>query len=608
MNHRMFNSVNIVRSLIALAAILVSAWSQWAPVTPGSLFADEWLRDHFVRLHASARPESRIVIVDIDEASLASAGPWPWPRTRIADVIDALLHDYGARGVALDMVLPEPADSEGDSRLAELARTKPLVLAQALDYVERPAPLRIGLLSGGRAAEKNGGLPAAGGYVANHAKLGNPRHTGNIGFVPDSDGAIRRLPLFTYFDGKVYPTLSLALLQCCTGLPVQAPSQDNAWQRIPFTQDFSSYTVVSATDILNLKVPVPAIAGKLVLIGSSSLGLADSVATPLTPNTSGVLVHAAMLTAHLDQYDGNAPQAWPGKWLAFVFSVCVILISIITLPRLSALLNAALLLGSSGIWIISAYWIAPHDGNFSTTGPLIPFLLLLAVAIPYHWQLTQRKSRELLDTLNHYVAPVVVNEILSSGLKDPLAPRQDFMTTLVADMEGYTKHVEGLPLDEAASLTREFLDCLTQPVLDCRGTLDKYTGDGLVAFWGAPIRDEDHADRALDAAQQMLLAVGALNQSRERAGKPALRVRIGIESGMAMSGDFGSSSRSIYTAVGDSVNTASRLQESARNYPCDIIVGPGAAQSVKRHRLVSLGSLQLRGKQNPTELFTPGPD
>jgi adenylate cyclase len=374
---------------------------------------------------------------------------------------------------------------------------------------------------------------------------------------------------------------------------------------VPFSRDFSTYTVIPASDILNLRVPVSLTAGKLVLVGSSSLGLADSVATPLLSNTSGMLVHAAMLTSLLDQSEGRAPHPWPGSLLAFVFSAIVILVSTYALPRLSAIVNSVLLLTASAAWIVFAYWIAPHDGSFTTTGPLVSFLLLLAVAIPYHWHLSQRRSRKLLDTLNHYVAPVIVNEILSSGLKDPLAPRQHYMTTLVADMEGYTKHIEGLPLDEAASLTRQFLDCLTQPVLDCRGTLDKYTGDGLVAFWGAPIRDVDHADLALDAALQMANAVKSLNESRSLAGKPPMRVRIGIESGDAMSGDFGSSSRSIYTAVGDSVNTASRLQEAARDYPHDIIVGQGAAQIIKRHQLMSLGKLQLRGKQNPTELFTP---
>lgn len=603
MNRPVFDSTRITQGLIALAAILVSAWLQWTHIPADSLFADEWLRDQFARSQASSQPESRIVIVDIDESSLADAGPWPWPRARLADLVEALLHDYGAKGVALDMVLPEPADAEGDARLAALARSERLVLAQALDYVDRAAPLRIGALSGGKAASTNLDVPAASGHIANHAQLGGP-HTGNIGFVPDNDGVIRRLPLYSWFEGRVYPSLSVALLECCSDRAVPPPSQVPQWQRVPFSRDFSSYTVIPASDILNLRVPVSMTAGKLVLVGSSSLGLADSVATPLLSNTSGVLVHAAMLTSLLDRSEGRAPHPWPGSLLAFLFSAVVILVSIYALPRISAILNAVLLLAASAAWIALAYRIAPHDGSFTTTGPLVSFLLLLTVAIPYHWHLSQRKSRKLLDTLNHYVAPVIVNEILSSGLKDPLAPRQQYMTTLVADMEGYTKHIEGLPLDEAASLTRQFLNCLTQPVLACRGTLDKYTGDGLVAFWGAPIKDVDHADLAIDAAVQMVQALKSLNESRAKDGKPPLRVRIGIESGDAMSGDFGSSSRSIYTAVGDSVNTASRLEDVARSLPYDIMIGPGTARSVKRHELFLIGELPLKGKQNATKVFT----
>jgi len=604
MTRPVFNSTSITQGLIALAAILVSAWLQWAHIPADSLFANEWLRDQFARSQASSQPESRIVIIDIDESSLADTGPWPWPRARLADLVEALLHDYGAKGVALDMVLPEPTDAAGDARLAGLARTEHLVLAQALDYVDRAAPLRIGTLSGGKAAGTNRDVPAASGYIANHAQLGNPPHTGNIGFVPDNDGVIRRLPLYSGFEGRIYPSLSIALLQCCSDRAVPPSSQATQWQRVPFSRDFSAYTVVPASDILNLRIPVSLIAGKLVLVGSSSLGLADSVATPLLSNTSGVLVHAAMLTSLLDQSEGRAPHPWPGSLLAFLFSAIVILVSTYALPRLSAILNAALLLTASAAWIALAYRIAPHDGSFTTTGPLVSFLLLLAVAIPYHWHLSQRRSRKLLDTLNHYVAPVIVNEILSSGLKDPLAPRQHHMTTLVADMEGYTKHISGLPLDEAASLTRQFLECLTQPVLACRGTLDKYTGDGLVAFWGAPIKDMDHADLAIDAALQMVQALQSLNESRTKDGKPPLRVRIGIESGDAMSGDFGSSSRSIYTAVGDSVNTASRLEDVARSLPYDIMIGPGTAQSIKRHELFLIGELPLKGKQNATKVFT----
>jgi adenylate cyclase len=158
-------------------------------------------------------------------------------------------------------------------------------------------------------------------------------------------------------------------------------------------------------------------------------------------------------------------------------------------------------------------------------------------------------------------------------------------------------------MHEAVQLTRDFLDCLTRPVLEKGGTLDKYTGDGLVAFWGAPLPLAEHADLALDAAQQIILEVQRLSLARQLDGKPPLRVRIGIESGVAMAGDFGSSSRSIYTAVGDSVNTASRLQVLARNYPHDIIVGQGAVACAHRHRFCLLGEVTLRGKEKPTTLY-----
>ncbi|MFA7271088.1 MAG: adenylate/guanylate cyclase domain-containing protein, partial [Sterolibacterium sp.] len=196
------------------------------------------------------------------------------------------------------------------------------------------------------------------------------------------------------------------------------------------------------------------------------------------------------------------------------------------------------------------------------------------------------------------------DELLRSDLKDPLAPQRRSVTTLIADMEGYTTQVESLPMEEAAQLTRDFLDCLTRPVLEQRGTLDKYTGDGLVAFWGAPLPIADHADLALDAAQRIVEEVRLFSLSRQRRGLPALRVRIGIESGIAMAGDFGTSFRSIYTAVGDSVNVASRLEGLARNQPYAIVIGAGTVGMSRRHRFKLIGDMVLRGKEKPTTLYT----
>ncbi|HEX7645400.1 MAG TPA: adenylate/guanylate cyclase domain-containing protein [Burkholderiaceae bacterium] len=615
--------IGLIRIGIGLLAVLITVWAESAP---GWDFASEWLRDRFSRLHASrtiaasdekpslsplaardkveSNVDQRILLVDIDEASLAELGPWPWPRKHFTKLVENLLTTYQARGVALDVVLPEPTDAEGDLRLGILAQNGPVVMAQAFEYGPQNEALRVGKLTGGIAPHPGMTLVPASGYMANHAGLAQAAHLGNIGFVPDPDGSLRRLPLYTGFEGRAYPTLALALFDCCAEGGNGAIRTDaEGYVRVPFERDWSTYEVARASDIVQERIPASRVSGRLVVLGSSSLGLTDRVATPLLVNTPGFLVHAALLSALLDQRDGRAPVPLPGSRIAILFSIAATLATGYIFSRRSAAASAASLAAAALLWLAIAYWLGPHDLYFSTSGPLASILFLLAVAVPFNWQIAQRRSRRLLGTLRQYVAGEVVDELLQSDLQDPLAPRQLQVTTLIADMEAYTSHVESLSMEDAARVTRDFLDCLTRPVLERHGTLDKYTGDGLVAFWGAPLPNPDHADLALDAAQAIVEAVREFSDRRARAGLTRLRVRIGVESGQAMAGDFGTAFRSIYTAVGDSVNVASRLEDAARDLPHDIVVGQGTAALVRRHRLIALGERQLRGKGKPTALY-----
>jgi len=598
-------SVEWVRTAIAIAAVLLATWAEWGGTPGASRFGNEALRDVFVRAYTSVEPEPRILVVDVDEASVKEIGPWPWPRGRLADLVELLLTRYSARGVALDIVMPDPADHEGDQRLAMLATHGPVVLAQAFDYDFhglRPQALRGGVLAGATPARAGPGVPAS-GYVANHAGLAQAVNVGNIGFVPDTDGVLRRVPLLTRFDGRDYPALALALTDCCSGKAPAALSDPGAL-RISYRRDWRAYTVVSAADILAGRID-PASAGeRLVLVGSSSLSLGDRVATPHDASRPGLGVQAAVLSDLLDAQAGDTPAPWPGRLLAIGFALAAALAATFAFPRLSAIASVGLLAGLSLLWLAVAYAVAPHDPRFSTTGPLATNFFLLLTAVPFQWQLAQRRSQSLLNTLRQYVAPAVVAELMRSDLRDPLAPRQLDVTTLIADMEGYTSQVETLSMEEAAMLTREFLDCLTGPVIERRGTLDKYTGDGLVAFWGAPLPIDEHADLALDAAREIVARVRALGRAREALGHPPLRVRIGIESGPAMAGDFGTSFRSIYTAVGDSVNTASRLEQAAREFPYDVIIGAGTVERARRHAFLALGERRLRGKGKAAMLYT----
>lgn len=603
--------------LIALCAILITVATEWVGLPLSIYPGDAWLRDQYVVAHAVSTPETRIAVIDIDETSLASVGPWPWPRARIADVIEHVIGTYGARSIALDLFFSEPADAEGDMRLAMMAQHGPVVMAQVFDYGNEP--LRVGNLIGGTAANA---MPArlarqpiahASGFIGNHAGLMAAATVGNIGFVPDADGVLRHLPPQTLFEGRVYPTLSRALFDCCA-TPIHAALRPLAandsrvnqagLMRVPYRHTLSAFTIIKASDVLNMTAPAEFLKDKLVILGSSSLNLSDRVTTPLSPSTSGFLVHASALSGLLDAQEGVAPSVWPGRLLALMFSIMVAGVAVYTFPRLSALSNIAVLGGASVLWLLLAYLIHPHDDFFAPTGPLLSNIFLLTIAVPFGWQVSQGKSHRLLGTLQQYVARAVVDELLRSDLKDPLAPRQLHVTTLIADMEAYTRHVASLPIQEAAKLTRDFLECLTGPVLALGGTLDKYTGDGLVAFWGAPLPIENHADLALDAGILILDNIRVFNLARSRQGLPAVRVRIGIESGIAMAGDFGTSFRSIYTAVGDSVNMASRLEDTARHFPYDIIIGQGTVGSATRHQFRTLGERILKGKEHPSALFT----
>ncbi|UGQ45476.1 CHASE2 domain-containing protein [Massilia endophytica] len=598
----------LARLLVALAAVALTAWAQWQAGSGTPPSGEERLRDALVRAQADQTPEERLVVIDVDEASLRRIGPWPWPRDRLAHMLENLIGPYGASGVGLDIVLPEPADAAGDQRLALLAQFGPLVLPQSFVF-DGNAGLQVGRLVGGRRAPLGDAVEAR-GYVANHAGLAKAAHIGNIGFIPDGDGMLRRLPMQTWYQGRRFPALSLALLECCAK-PVKAASgptgglaSGDGLRRLPYSRAWEAYLVVPAADILEQTVPQEWLSGKLVLVGSSALGLSDRVATPLSPNTSGLLVHAAALTAQLDAREGLAPAPWPGRSIAIAYAILLAALSSYTLSRLSAWVNIALLGGAAVAWLALSWFMVRHDALFAVTGPLFSCLFLLAAGVPLAWQLAQRHSRRLLGTLRQYVADAVVDELLRSNLSDPLAPIRCDVTTLIADMQGYTTHVASLPVEQAAQLTREFLNCLTEPVLACRGTLDKFTGDGLVAFWGAPLPVDDHADQALDAALGIMAAMEQFNAARAARGAAPIRVRIGIESGEAMAGDFGSTARSIYTAVGDSVNVASRLETAARDVPFNVVVGPGTAAKARRHALSQIGQTRLRGRDTDTTLYT----
>lgn len=598
------------RIALALLACWLAGWVEWQR-PPLLVRLDETLRDLLHQVSASHTPETRVAVIDIDETSLQTLGPWPWPRQRMADLLEILLTTYQVRAIGVDILFPEPGDAAGDARLAMLAEHAPVTLAQILDYVpNRPAPLRQGQLSGGLPGEAGPArVTPAYGYIANHAGLSQARCLGNIGYRPDIDGVLRRLSPLTRYQGRDYPLFAATVIDCARpdGMSSALPQLDAGTWRVPYPRQWDAYLVVSAADVLRQQLDPGLLAGRHVLVGASSLSLGDHVSTPLAPLNAGVLVHAASLSALLDIQQGHGRLPWHGRGLLVIWVLASVLVFVFTMPRLAAWSNLLLLLGLTGGWLLLGLWGASQGAEWSLSGPLSAYLLLLATAIPFEWWQAQQRNKRLLSTFSRYVAPSVLNELVRRGMLDTLTPTLREVTVMIADMESYTRTMAALALPDAARLTRRFLERLTAPVLAHNGTLDKYTGDGLVAFWGAPLPCPDQADQAAAAALDILRGLAELNQQRAAEGLAPLRVRIGIESGMALVGDLGTSFRSSYTAVGDCINFASRLEAAARTLPADIIVGSAAAARITRHVRVPLGCIQLRGTEAMMEVYTVQP-
>ncbi len=604
------NSARLIRVAVVLLASLLIIFIEWKRPEPVNRL-DESLRDAVLRLSADNTPETRITVIDIDEGSIAEIGPWPWPRELIADLVEILLVSYQVRAVGLDILFPEHGDSVGDARLAALAVNAPLTLAQILDYTPRSPSLLLGTLMGGQPELATASPAVAHGYIANHRGLEDARCVGNIGYRPDSDGVLRRIPVLTRFEQKDYPDFASVLVACgqTQGADFDIPmrrSHQGFW-RIPYRSALTAYSVIPASVILRETAPKELLSGRYILVGSSALGQGDRVSTPLAPLSAGVMVHAASVSALLDLMEGVPVTPSQGSYVPVLWVFASAAIAMSCLRCLSIFGNLLLVLCLLVSWFLIALWGVRLQAEWSISSPLWVFLLFLLVAVHNEWRESRRRAVRLIDTFSHYVAQPVLDEILRSGLAYSLKPTLREVTVLIADMEGYTQATSSLSLEDAAQLTKGFLDCLTRPVLEHAGTLDKYTGDGLVAFWGAPLSCPEQADRAVSAALDILSKVHSFNYERVAQQFLPVRVRIGIESGQALVGDLGTPFRSTYTAVGDCINFASRLEASARDLPTQLVIGAAANAKLKNHSTYSLGIIALRGTETRIEVFSVVP-
>src|SRR5476651_399380 len=598
--------------------------------------------------------ERPVVIVDIDEKSLKALGQWPWPRTRVADLITRLT-ELNAAAIGFDIVFAEPdrlspglaADAfrnldeetrqklralpSNDQVLADAIRRSRVVLGGSGMPVATPqteAPPPVGLAaSGANPAPFLLNFPGILRNVPVLEKAAAGR--GLFTIRPERDGIVRRTPLAMVAQGAVMPSLSFEMLRVATGSSTMliktdvagiqsvaipgfvVPTDRNGQLWIHFARhDPALY--VSAVDVLEKQVAPEKVNGKLVLIGTSAVGLLDAKTTPVDPLLPGVEIHAQMLESVLAQAVLSQPNYAVGAELlaAIVIGAVIIWLAPILSPTILLAFGAiiiALMVGTS--WFLYTQQQLLIDFTY----PLLSSLVIYLTLIFTNFMKEQAQRRQIRSAFGQYLSPALVEQLAQAPEKLVLGGEQRDMTIMFSDVRGFTTISEMYKSDPQGltSLMNRFLTPLTNAIIDRKGTIDKYMGDAIMAFWSAPIEDPRHELNACEAALDMLDRVDKLNREREQAAKDnnklfiPIQIGVGINTGKCVVGNMGSDLRFDYSVLGDSVNLASRLEGQSKTYGLPIIAGSKTALAAKdKFAILEIDFITVKGKKEPEVVYT----
>ena len=610
--------------------------------------------DTFQRIDPRVKTARPVTIVDIDDKSLTSLGQWPWPRTRIADLVSNLTK-LGAVVIAFDVIFSEPdrlnpdvaADTFRD--LDDETRTK-LRALPSNDQLFANAMRRSRVVLGESGlpvalSELDPNLPVTGlamlgeepqrfmfkfrGLLRNTAVLEKAAAgRGLLTINPERDGIIRRVPMIMQAQGTTMPSLSFEMLRVVTGTDTifikadhagitsigvkgfQIPTDRNGQLWVHFAH-YDPTLYVSAVDVLEGSVKPEMIKNKLVLIGTSAVGLNDIKTTPVSASMPGVEIHAQVLEAALTKSLLAQPPHGPALEFGAALLLGILVIAFapmfgpVTLVAVGALF-ASLLVGTS--W----YYYTQQRLLVDFTYPLLSTTTIYLTLIFTSFVREQAQRRQIRSAFGQYLSPALVAQLAQSPEKLVLGGESREMTIMFSDVRGFTTISESFKNDPQGltTLMNRFLTPLTNAILARKGTIDKYMGDAIMAFWNAPLEDKEHELNACEAALDMLERIDALNKIREVEAEESgitfipINVGVGLNTGFCVVGNMGSDLRFDYSVLGDTVNLASRLEGQTKEYGFSIIVGSKTAMAVKeKFAILELDFIMVKGKKEPEVIY-----
>ena len=618
--------------------------------------------DSRVKMMLAPPDETQVVIIDIDEQSLDAIGHWPWNRDTLARLVDVLFEHYQVRAMGFDVVFAEANENEAapilrqmatgplkdnkafldeydkalrmtqrDKRFAQSLQNRNTILGFVMDTDSRTGTLPESVATLDQPILDRIPFIEASGYTANLEVLQSAAASAGFFDNPllDGDGIYRRMALLQQYEDRLHASLALALTRALLGSPqlelIVAPGADNddelllEWLKIgdliipvdqhagilvPYIGKQRSFSYISAIDVLEKSVPFELIDGKIALLGSSAPGLYDLRATPLEAASPGVEIHASVIQGILDQ----SIMHRPGYTRALEFSLVLFLGLLLTLllPLLSPLsgmiaTTLLLLLLVAG----NLYAWAEYQLVFPLTSPLLLVIAMYILHTTYGFVIENRNKRRLAHLFSQYVPPELVDEISKNMAHIHLDGEIRDMTVMFTDVRNFTRLSEQMAPQQITRLMNAFLTPITEVIHQHRGTIDKYMGDAVMAFWGAPLKDPRHALHATTAAMDIISRLNALKAEFAAKGWPEITIGIGINTGTMNVGNKGSAFRMNYTVLGDAVNLGSRLEHLTKVYGVEIIAGENTRREVPEIEFRELDRVRVKGRDRPVTIYEP---
>ena len=609
-------------------------------------------------LRPSQNAERPAVIVDIDDDSLKKLGQWPWPRTLIARLIERLAAS-GAVAVGFDVIFAEPdrnspaeyaaampelpqavrealrALPNNDQKLAETFARLPVVLPLAFTRQHSPEPSVARkppvAIQGAIGTDTRAFMIGTNFVLSNIAVLQRAAAgTGLITYYPEADGIVRRVPAIYRVGQDVYPSLAVELIRVATGggtllvragrdglesivftgpggsgIAVPTDRRGRMWVRY---SRHDPKRFVSAADVLEGKVPRAQIEGRLVLVGTSATALQDIKSTPLEAQMPGVEVHAQLIENIL--FKDHIFRPFYADAFEFFLAIVLALILAALLPRLGASRTLVSGLSLAGMVMGGAWLLFISEGLlFDITFPLATFFLVFLVLTFFNYFREEHQRRAVRTAFGRYLSPALVARLAADPAQLRLGGEMRPMTLLFSDIRGFTGISEKLDAARLTAFMNRYLTPMTDAILASGGTVDKYIGDAIMAFWNAPLDDPRHAAHACDAALAMMDRLRALNvelaREAETTGQGAIPIAIGIgiNSAVCCVGNMGSQQRFDYSVLGDGVNLAARLEGQTKTYTMPIILGEDTAALAPEYALLEVDLVRVKGKTKPVRVY-----